>query len=108
MDPDSTTSWADIMKKLVEGGGWTAVMMGGMGGIANFLLDEKARKRDVMRFFMTGALISAGCGSAILALGVKFLGLPPEAVPVGMAAGPASFMAGLIGPRIIAFLFRKL
>lgn len=101
-------SWADVMKKMVEGGAWGAVMMGGLGGIANFLLDDKARKRDVMRFFMAGALISAGCGGAILALGVKLLGLPPEVVPVGMAAGPASFMAGLLGPRIVQFLFRKL
>lgn len=105
--PDEVT-WADVMKRMVEGGAWTAVMMGGMGGIANFLLDERAKKRDVMRFFMAGALISAGCGSVILALAVKFMGLPPEAVPVGMAAGPASFMAGLLGPRIVQFLFRKL
>ena len=99
---------ADVMKRLVEGSGWTAVMMGGIGGVANFLLDEKAKKRDVMRFFMTGALISAGCGTAILALAVKFMGLPAETVPVGMAAGPASFMAGMFGPRLVQFMFNRL
>lgn len=96
------------MKRLVEGGAWAAFMIGGIGGLTNVLLDEKAKKRDVMRFFMAGALISAGCGSAILAVASKLLGLPPEIIPVGVAAGPASFMAGMLGPRIVAFLFRKL
>ena len=106
MSPE--TSWAEVMKRLVEGTGWAAVWAGGLGGLANFLLDDKAKRQDAGRFFLVGAMISAGCGSVILALGVKFMGLPPEAVPVGIAAGPASFMAGLLGPRLVSFLFNRL
>lgn len=105
---DGDTTWADVMKRLVENGAWGAVMIGGIGGVANFVLDDKAKRRDVMRYFLAGALISAGCGTAILAIAVKVLGLPPEIIPVGMAAGPASFMAGMLGPPIVRFLMRKL
>lgn len=105
--PDAET-WASVMKRLVEGGGWAAVMLGGMGGVANFILDEKAKRRDVMRYFIAGGLISAGCGTAIMAVAVKLLGLPPEIVSVGPAAGSASFMAGMLGPSIVRFLLRKL
>ena len=100
--------WNAAFKKLVESGGWAAVMIGGIGGVANFLLDDKAKRRDVMRYFIAGALISAGCGTAVLAIAVPILNLPPKIIPVGLAAGPASFMAGSLGQSIIRFLLRKL
>lgn len=101
-------TWADIVKRLVENGAWGAVMIGGIGGIANFVLDDNAKRKDVVRYFLAGAMISAGCGAAILAIAAKLLGLPAEIIPVGMAAGPASFMAGMLGPPVVRFLLRKL
>ena len=105
---DENTSWAAILRRIIEGGAWTAVMMGGIGGVLNVVLDEKTKRRDVLRYFFAGAIISAGMGSLVIALLVKWAGIPPEAIPAGMAAGPASLVAGLFGPRIIIFIFGKL
>lgn len=105
---DDQTTWAAIIKRLVESGAWAGLMLGGIGGVLNVVLDDNTKRRDVMRYFMAGAIISAGCGSLVIALLVKFAGIPPEAIPAGIAAGPASLISGLFGPRIIQKLFARL
>lgn len=101
-------SWAGIVKRLIEGGAWAALMMGGIGGVLNVVLDDAATRRDVLRYFFAGAIISAGCSSVVIALLVKWAGVPAEAIPAGLAAGPASLIAGIFGPRIIQRIFAKL
>ena len=104
---DEQTSWAAIVRKIIEGGAWAAVMLGGIGGVLNVVLDDKAKRRDVLRYFFAGAIISAGCGSVVIALLVRFAGIPAEAIPAGIAAGPASLISGLFGPRIIQKIYGR-
>lgn len=104
---DEQTSWATIVRKIIEGGAWAAIMLGGIGGVLNVVLDEKADRKDILRYFFAGAIISAGCGSLVIALLVKYAGIPAEAIPAGIAAGPASLISGLFGPRIIQWIFGK-
>ena len=101
-------TWSGIVKRLVESGAWAGLMMGGIGGVLNVVLDDRAKRQDVVRYFMAGAIISAGCGSFVIALLVKFAGIPAEAIPAGLAAGPASLIAGLFGPRIVQKIFARL
>lgn len=105
---DDQDAWAAIIKRLVEGGAWAGLMLGGIGGALNVLLDDKTKRKDVMRYFMAGAIISAGCSSVVIALLVKWAGVPAEAIPAGIAAGPASFISGLFGPRMIHAIFKKI
>lgn len=101
-------TWSAIFKRLVESGAWAGLMLGGIGGVLNVVLDEKTKRQDVIRYFMAGAIISAGCGSFVIALLVKFAGIPPEAIPAGLAAGPASLISGLFGPRIVQAVMSRL
>ncbi len=40
-------------------------------------------------------------GSFSMALVTRWLGLPPEAVPAGGAAGSAAYLVGVFGPAVI-------
>ena len=46
-------------------------------------------------------LIAAGMGSLSMALITSWLGLPPQAIPAGGAAGSAAYLVGVFGPAVI-------
>ncbi|MCV2448606.1 hypothetical protein [Paracoccus sp. DMF] len=54
--------------------------------------------RDALRHVLLGGLIAAGMGSLAMALVTRWLGLPPEAIPAGGAAGSAAHLVGVFGP----------
>jgi len=81
----------------------TAVILaawGALGGATN-ALTTKMRLRDALRHILLGGLISAGMGSLSMALVASWLGLPPEAIPAGGAAGSAAYLVGVFGPAVI-------
>jgi hypothetical protein len=81
----------------------TAVILaawGALGGATN-ALTTKMRLRDAIRHILLGGLIAAGMGSLSMALVARWLGLPPEAVPAGGAAGSAAYLVGVFGPAAI-------
>jgi hypothetical protein len=59
------------------------------------------RLRDAVRHILLGGLIAAGMGSFSMTLVTRWLGLPPEAVPAGGAAGSAAYLVGVFGPAVI-------
>jgi hypothetical protein len=73
---------------------------GALGGATN-ALTTKMRLRDAIRHILLGGLIAAGMGSLSMALVARWLGLPPEAVPAGGAAGSAAYLVGVFGPAAI-------
>jgi hypothetical protein len=73
---------------------------GALGGATN-ALTTKMRLRDAIRHILLGGIIAAGMGSLSMALVTHWLGLPPEAVPAGGAAGSAAYLVGVFGPAFI-------
>ena len=73
---------------------------GALGGATN-ALTTRMRLRDAIRHILLGGLIAAGMGSFSMALVTRWLGLPPEAVPAGGAAGSAAYLVGVFGPAVI-------
>jgi hypothetical protein len=73
---------------------------GALGGATN-ALTTKMRLRDAISHILLGGLIAAGMGSLSMALVARWLGLPPEAVPAGGAAGSAAYLVGVFGPAVI-------
>ena len=73
---------------------------GALGGATN-ALTTRMRLRDALRHILLGGLIAAGMGSVSMALVARWLGLPPEAVPAGGAAGSAAYLVGVFGPAVI-------
>ena len=70
---------------------------GALGG-ATTALTTKMRLRDALRHILLGGLIAAGMGSLSMALVTAWLGLPPQAIPAGGAAGSAAYPVGGFGP----------
>ena len=73
---------------------------GALGGATN-ALTTRMRLRDALRHILVGGIIAAGMGSFSMALVARWLGLPPEAVPAGGAAGSAAYLVGVFGPAVI-------
>ena len=73
---------------------------GALGGATN-ALSTRMRLRDAIRHILLGGIIAAGMGSLSIALVTRWLGLPPEAVPAGGAAGSAAYLVGVFGPAVI-------
>ena len=73
---------------------------GALGGATN-ALTTRMRLRDALRHILLGGLIAAGMGSFSMSLVARWLGLPPEAVPAGGAAGSAAYLVGVFGPAVI-------
>ena len=73
---------------------------GALGGATN-ALTTRMRLRDAVRHILLGGLIAAGMGSFSMSLVARWLGLPPEAVPAGGAAGSAAYLVGVFGPAVI-------
>lgn len=64
--------------------------------------------RDALRHILLGGLIAAGMGSLSMAIITRWLGLPPEAIPAGGAAGSAAYLVGVFGPAFIEVLLARL
>jgi hypothetical protein len=47
-------------------------------------------------------------GSLSMALVVRWLALPPEAIPAGGAAGSAAYLVGVFGPAVIEIALARL
>ena len=88
----------------------TAVILaawGALGGATN-ALTTKMRLRDALRHILLGGLIAAGMGSLSMAIITRWLGLPPEAIPAGGAAGSAAYLVGVFGPAFIEVALARL
>jgi hypothetical protein len=72
---------------------------GALGGATN-ALTTRMRLRDAVRHILLGGIIAAGMGSFSMALVARWLGLPPEAVPAGGAAGSAAYHVGGVGTAV--------
>jgi hypothetical protein len=104
---EETGFFAAIMREL---GASTAVILavwGALGGATN-ALTTKMRLRDALRHILLGGLIAAGMGSLSMALVTAWLGLPPEAIPAGGAAGSAAYLVGVFGPAFIEVVLARL
>lgn len=88
----------------------TAVILaawGALGGATN-ALTTKMRLRDALRHILLGGLIAAGMGSFSMAIITRWLGLPPETIPAGGAAGSAAYLVGVFGPAVIEVILARL
>jgi len=88
----------------------TAVILaawGALGGATN-ALTTKMRLRDAVRHILLGGLIAAGMGSLSMAVITSWLGLPPQAIPAGGAAGSAAYLVGVFGPAVIELVLARL
>ena len=88
----------------------TAVILaawGALGGATN-ALTTRMRLRDAIRHILLGGIIAAGMGSLSMALVVRWLALPPEAIPAGGAAGSAAYLVGVFGPAVIEIALARL
>ncbi|MDP7150253.1 MAG: hypothetical protein QGI70_04655, partial [Paracoccaceae bacterium] len=80
---------------------------GALGGATN-ALTTKMRLRDALRHILLGGLIAAGMGSLSMAVITSWLGLPPQAIPAGGAAGSAAYLVGVFGPAVIELVLARL
>ena len=88
----------------------TAVILaawGALGGATN-ALTTRMRLRDALRHILLGGLIAAGMGSLSMAIITGWLGLPPEAILAGGAAGSAAYLVGVFGPAFIEVILARL
>jgi hypothetical protein len=53
-------------------------------------------------------VIAAGMGSLSMAIVTAWLGLPPQAIPAGGAAGSAAYLVGVFGPAFIEVVLARL
>jgi hypothetical protein len=80
----------------------TAVILaawGALGGATN-ALTTRMRLRDALRHILLGGLS--------MAIITAWLGLPPEAIPAGGAAGSAAYLVGVFGPAVIELVLARL
>lgn len=88
----------------------TAVILaawGALGGATN-ALTTRMRLRDALRHVLLGGIIAAGMGSFSMAVVTRWLGLPPETIPAGGAAGSAAYLVGVFGPAVIEVTLARL
>lgn len=104
---DETGFLAAALKELLAS---TAVILAAWGALsgATNALTTKMRLRDALRHILLGGLIAAGMGSLSMAIITRWLGLPPEAIPAGGAAGSAAYLVGVFGPAFIEVLLARL
>lgn len=104
---DETGFLAAALKELLASTAVILVAWGALGGATN-ALTTKMRLRDALRHILLGGLIAAGMGSLSMAIITRWLGLPPEAIPAGGAAGSAAYLVGVFGPAFIEVLLARL
>ena len=104
---DETGFIAAVLRELAASTAVILAAWGALGGATN-ALTTKMRLRDAIRHILLGGLIAAGMGSVSMALVTRWLGLPPEAVPAGGAAGSAAYLVGIFGPAFIEVVLARL
>ena len=104
---DETGFIAAVLRELAASTAVILAAWGALGGATN-ALTTKMRLRDAIRHILLGGLIAAGMGSVSMALVTSWLGLPPEAVPAGGAAGSAPYLVGIFGPAFIEVVLARL
>ena len=104
---DETGFITSVLRDLAASTAVILAAWGALGGATN-ALTTKMRLRDAIRHILLGGLIAAGMGSVSMALVTRWLGLPPEAVPAGGAAGSAAYLVGIFGPAFIEVVLARL
>ncbi|MCT8999721.1 hypothetical protein [Chelativorans intermedius] len=104
---DSGSFLDAVLRELAASTAVILAVWGGLGGATN-ALTTKMRLRDALRHILLGGLIAAGMGSLSMALITSWLGLPPEAIPAGGAAGSAAYLVGVFGPAVIELVLARL
>ena len=98
---------AEALKDLAASTAVILAAWGALGGATN-ALTTKMRLRDALRHILLGGLIAAGMGSLSMAVIASWLGLSPEAIPAGGAAGSAAYLVGVFGPAVIEVALARL
>jgi hypothetical protein len=104
---DETGFIAAVLRELAASTAVILAAWGALGGATN-ALTTKMRLRDAIRHILLGGLIAAGMGSVSMALVTSWLGLPPEAIPAGGAAGSAAYLVGIFGPAFIEVVLARM
>lgn len=104
---DGPGLFASVLRDLVASTAVILAAWGALGGATN-ALTTRMRLRDALRHILLGGLIAAGMGSLSMALVTSWLGLPPEAIPAGGAAGSAAYLVGVFGPAFIELILARL
>jgi len=104
---DNSGFVATVLRDLAASTAVILATWGALGGATN-ALTTKMRMRDAVRHILLGGLIAAGMGSLSMAVITSWLGLPPEAIPAGGAAGSAAYLVGVFGPAVIELVLARL
>ena len=104
---DETGFLAAVLRELAASTAVILAAWGALGGATN-ALTTRMRLRDALRHILLGGLIAAGMGSLSMALVTRWLGLPPEAIPAGGAAGSAAYLVGVFGPAFFELILARL
>lgn len=104
---DNSGFVATVLRDLAASTAVILAAWGALGGATN-ALTTKMRLRDALRHILLGGLIAAGMGSLSMAVITSWLGLPPEAIPAGGAAGSAAYLVGVFGPAVIELVLARL
>ena len=98
---------AAVLRELAASTAVILAAWGALGGATN-ALTTRMRLRDALRHILLCGLIAAGMCSLSMALVTAWLGLPPEAIPAGGAAGSAAYLVGVFGPAFIELVLARL
>jgi len=104
---DNSGFVATVLRDLAASTAVILAAWGALGGATN-ALTTKMRLRDALRHILLGGLIAAGMGSLSMAFITSWLGLPPQAIPAGGAAGSAAYLVGVFGPAVIELVLARL
>ena len=104
---EETRFLATVLRDLAASTAVILAAWGALGGATN-ALTTKMRLRDALRHILLGGLIAAGMGSLSMALVTAWLGLPPEAIPAGGAAGSAAYLVGVFGPAFVEIVLARM
>jgi len=104
---DNSGFVATVLRDLAASTAVIFAAWGALGGATN-ALTTKMRLRDALRHILLGGLIAAGTGSLSMAVITSWLGLPPQAIPAGGAAGSAAYLVGVFGPAVIEVVLSRL
>lgn len=99
--------WHVVIIELAAAQALILAAWGALGGATN-ALTTRMRLRDALRHVLLGGLIAVGMGSLSMALVTAWLGLPPQAIPAGGAAGSAAYLVGVFGPAFIELVLARL
>jgi hypothetical protein len=98
---------ATTLRVLAESTAVILALWGALGGATN-ALTTRMSLRDALRHVLLGGLIAAGMGSLSMAIVAAWLGLPPQSIPAGGAAGSAAYLVGVFGPAFIELVLARL